>query len=94
VTIKDVFLVDGLKHNLLSISQLCYKGYKITFELDLCLIENSTTGETVLVGKGVNNMCMLNMCSIDSSLNYILSKNGETLVVAQTFSSYTHASFE
>jgi len=32
VIIKDVLLVDGLKHNLLSISQLCDKGYKITFE--------------------------------------------------------------
>jgi len=27
VIIKDVLLVDGLKHNLLSISQLCDKGY-------------------------------------------------------------------
>ena len=26
-SIDDVLLVDGLKHNLLSISQLCNKGY-------------------------------------------------------------------
>ena len=32
VIIKDVLLVKGLKHSLLSISQLCDKGYKITFE--------------------------------------------------------------
>jgi len=32
VITKDVLLVDGLKHSLLSISQLCDKGYKITFE--------------------------------------------------------------
>jgi len=31
VIIKDVLLVDGLKHCLLSISQLCDKGYKIIF---------------------------------------------------------------
>jgi len=40
VIIEDVLLVKGLKHNLLSISQLCDKGYKIMFEPDQCLIQN------------------------------------------------------
>jgi hypothetical protein len=31
LSIENVFLVNGLKHNLLSISQLCDKGYKIIF---------------------------------------------------------------
>ena len=53
VIIKDVFLVDRLKHNLLNISQLCEKGYKITFEPNLCLIVDSKTSETMLVGKRV-----------------------------------------
>ena len=30
--IESVLLVDGLKHNLLSISQLCDKGFKVIFE--------------------------------------------------------------
>jgi len=30
-TIKEVMLVDELKHNLLSISQLCDNGFTITF---------------------------------------------------------------
>jgi len=38
IIIKDVLLVDGLKHNLLSISQLCHKGYEVTFKPYLCLI--------------------------------------------------------
>ena len=29
--IKNVLYVNGLKHNLLSISQLCNKGFKIEF---------------------------------------------------------------
>ena len=29
--IKNMLYVDGLKHNLLSISQLCDKGFKIEF---------------------------------------------------------------
>ena len=32
-SIDNVLLVDGLKHNLLSISQLCDKGYIVRFEL-------------------------------------------------------------
>ena len=35
-TIENVSLVEGLKHNLLSISQLCDKGYKMVFEYDKC----------------------------------------------------------
>jgi len=50
VIIKDVLLVDRLKHILLSISQLCDKGYNIIFEPNLCLIAYSKTSETMLVG--------------------------------------------
>jgi len=51
VIIKDVLLVEGLKHSLLSISQLCDRGYKITFEPEQCIIADSESTETVLVGK-------------------------------------------
>ena len=30
--IENVILVDGLKHNLMSISQLCDRGYKVAFD--------------------------------------------------------------
>ena len=53
--IKEILLVDGLKHSLLSIGQLCDKGYKITFEPNLCPIADSKSSETVLVGKRENN---------------------------------------
>ena len=33
-SIEDVIFVEGLKHNLLSISQLCDKGFKIKFTKD------------------------------------------------------------
>ena len=31
VIIENISLVEGLKHNLLSISQFCDKGYKVDF---------------------------------------------------------------
>jgi len=36
----NVFLVKGLKHNLLSISQLCDNGYNVTFNKDMCIVQN------------------------------------------------------
>ena len=39
--IIDVLLVRNLKHNLLSISQLCDKEYKIKFEKGRCNIEDN-----------------------------------------------------
>ena len=35
--IDDILLVSGLKHNLLSVSQLCDKGYKSLLTLNLML---------------------------------------------------------
>ena len=36
--IENVLLVDGSKHNLLSNSQLCDKGFKVIFESSHCII--------------------------------------------------------
>ena len=38
--IESVLLVDGLKHNLLSISQLCDKGFKVIFEASHYIIKD------------------------------------------------------
>ena len=48
--INDVLLVDGLKHNLLSISQLCDKGFKVSFESSLCIITSLTNDEIRIIG--------------------------------------------
>ena len=41
--IKNVLLVENLKCNLLSISQLCDKGYRACFEANVCHVINSNT---------------------------------------------------
>ena len=38
ITIDNVLYVEDLKHNLLSISQLCDKGLKINFNKDTCIV--------------------------------------------------------
>jgi len=42
-SIEDVYLVDGLKHNLLSVSQLCDKDNLIVFTSNSCLVVNMDT---------------------------------------------------
>ena len=41
--IEDVALVEGLKHNLLSISQLCDKGNEVWFTKEACVISDKRT---------------------------------------------------
>ena len=36
--IKNVLLVDKLKHNLLSISQLCDVGFNVIFKNSMCIV--------------------------------------------------------
>ena len=43
--IHNVFLVEGVKHNLLSIIQLCYKGLEVTFQAEICLISSRDSRE-------------------------------------------------
>jgi hypothetical protein len=60
-TISDVLLVEGLKHNLISISQLCDKGYKVSFSKDCCMIEHNDKKNDVFKGLRLNNVYMLDL---------------------------------
>jgi hypothetical protein len=40
ISINNVWLVDGLKHNLLSISQFCDNGYDVMFDKTSCTVIN------------------------------------------------------
>ena len=55
-SIHNVWLIDGLKHNLLSISQLCDNVYNVMFNKILCKVINQTDGSIFLSGKRKNNV--------------------------------------
>lgn len=46
-TIKDAMLVEGLKHNRLSIGQFYDNEFTITFDVQSCIIEHNTNKEIV-----------------------------------------------
>lgn len=55
-TIENVCLVDNLKHNLFSISQLCDKSSKVIFDKSKWVIENAS-GETLFVCASSHDKC-------------------------------------
>ena len=63
-TIENVLYVEGLKHSLLSISQLCDKGYKVNFESNGCTISSNSSSKVLFTGKRVNNIYLLNIMAV------------------------------
>ena len=59
--IENVCLVENLKHNLISISQLCDKGYKVIFDKFSCVIENSCDGKILFVGNRCGNVYIIDI---------------------------------
>ena len=54
--IENVLLIDSLKHNLLNISQLCDKGFKVIFESPHCIIKESQNDKIVFMGHRNENV--------------------------------------
>jgi hypothetical protein len=57
---QDVLFVDGLKHNLLSVSQVCDRGCEVVFTSKDCRIQSVNSGQ--LIAKGIrteNNVYVL-----------------------------------
>ncbi|KAK1385355.1 hypothetical protein POM88_023090 [Heracleum sosnowskyi] len=75
VIIDQVALVDGLKHNLLSISQLCDKGFSVSFNQGACVVSSKENNNVVLTGyrKGNVYIADFNSTSADS-ITCFLSK--------------------
>jgi len=71
--IHNVLLVEGLKQTLISIIQLCDKGFKVVFEPNHCLIYDAC-GSIVLLGKSVNIVYLLNLLHASFSIHYLLTK--------------------
>lgn len=65
--INDVLYVEELKHNLLSISQLCDKGLKVTFKCDYYTIHKKDSSEIELKGIRHNNIYLIDLENASSS---------------------------
>ena len=66
LVIENVLYVEGLEHNLLSISQLCDMGNYVTFTPELCFIKSSIDDSVKFVGRRSNNTYLIDLDEITS----------------------------
>ena len=59
--IENVLLVDDLKQDLLSISQLCDKYFRVIFDKNNCIIENVSDIKVLFVGNRDNNVYIIDL---------------------------------
>ena len=58
-----VMYVDGLKHNLLSVSQMCDQGTEAVFSSKECVVRDLDTGKAIIKGKRTpSNLYVLKSC--------------------------------
>ncbi|KAF1867977.1 hypothetical protein Lal_00042371 [Lupinus albus] len=56
--INNVLYVEGLEHNLLSISQLCDRGNKVSFDSNCCNIRDGKDNKVKFISHRINNIYM------------------------------------
>ena len=66
ISIKNILLVKGLKHNLLSISQLYDKRCKIFFESSKCEVIDINNNKTILTGNRQDNIYIFYLNDLSS----------------------------
>ena len=60
ISINNEWLVDGLRHNLFSISQFCDNGYDVLFVKNNFIVINKDDQSIVFKGKRRNNVYKIN----------------------------------
>ncbi|XP_021717826.1 uncharacterized protein LOC110685579 [Chenopodium quinoa] len=89
--IDNVFLLEGLKHNLLSISQFCDKGNYVSFTSNKCRIIHNDTGNIILEGTRKGNTYVVDLNEVPkSSLTCLSVIEDDPLLWHRRFG---HASF-
>jgi len=81
ISINNVCLVDGLEHNLLSISQFCDNGYDVMFGKTNYTVINKDNKSIVFKGKRVENVYKINFFElVDQKVICLLSMNDKKWV--------------
>ena len=77
-SIENVLLVKELKHNLLSISQLCDKGCKVVFESSKREVIYVNSNKTILTGYRQGNIYIFDLNDLSScKVEYLAAMNSD-----------------
>ena len=72
--IENVLLVNGFKHNLLSINQLCDKGHKVIFECMSCQVIDVKTNMLVSIRYRHGNVNVVYVDNLSSGNVYLMAR--------------------
>jgi len=76
-----VWLVDGLRHNLLSISQFCDNGYDVMFDKTNFIVVNKNDNAIIFKGNRIDNVYNINFSKrVDQKVVFLLSVNDKKWV--------------
>ena len=74
--IENVLLVQGLKHNLLNISQLCDKNFNVSFKSSVCCVVCLITNNIIFNGHRNGNVYIVDLDNINiSKLQCLVANN-------------------
>ena len=76
--IEDVVLIDGLKHNLLSTSQLCDKGLRVIFDDSTCYLLNKKINTCILSDFHESNVYMIDMFNLECNATCLNAFNEDS----------------
>jgi len=69
--IENVQYVEGLKHNLLSISQLCDSGFEVVFKPNICEIRQTYSNKLFFTRSRKNNLYVLDLNDMSAESCFI-----------------------
>ena len=74
-----MLFVDGLKHNLFSISQLCDMVNKVTFYPKNCFVSSLDEDKVIFSSERVDNVYVIDLNKIDNKdIKYLMSISHDT----------------
>ena len=77
--IENVLFVEGLKHNLLSISQLCDKNFNVSFKSSICYVACSITNNVIFSRYRNENVYVVDLDNIDiNNLQCLIVNNANS----------------
>ncbi|KAJ9539027.1 hypothetical protein OSB04_031760 [Centaurea solstitialis] len=93
VTVNQVSYVDGLKHNLISVSQLCDNGMDVMFKIKFCILYKADTHIEVLKANRRGDLYLLSFDSLGKKEEICLISSVKNEEVWLWHTSFCHLNF-
>lgn len=94
IIIVNIFFINGLKHNLISVSQFSDNNYDVVFKKEKCLITNRKVEKLALNGVRKRNIFVADQASIGTSEVSYFSNNASSINSWLWYNKLSHLNFK